>query len=46
MKSIAGFLVAAFAVVLGISALLDVKSLPIWIFIIAMILFGGSKSKK
>tara|TARA_B110000211_G_C14093461_1_gene561051 strand:+ start:5897 stop:6037 length:141 start_codon:yes stop_codon:yes gene_type:complete len=46
MKLITGFLVAAFAVVLGLSALFNVKSLPIWIFIIAMILFSGSKRKK
>ncbi|MFK3978133.1 hypothetical protein [Shewanella vesiculosa] len=46
MKLIAGFLVAALAIGLGISALFGIKSLPVWLFVIAMILFSGSKNKK
>ncbi|MGB0938164.1 MAG: hypothetical protein ACPGTQ_11955 [Colwellia sp.] len=46
MKSISGLLIATLAVGIGLSTLLGAKSMPFWLFVIVLILFSGSKSKK
>jgi hypothetical protein len=45
MKSISGLLIGGLAVGLALSALFGAKSLPIWLFVIALLVFGGSKKK-
>lgn len=46
MKSISTILLTVLAVGIGLSALFGMKSIPIWLFVIAIILFSGNKNKK